>query len=352
MGVDLLNPFEVEPASELAQDSTGEPLWTEFCFFFAYDPDADAGVSIHAGREPIDPSVWRVTIGVILPGGSELLMAKCSGRDGDRRGAGAGGFKATCIEPMRLWTIGYDGAMIRSSRGQLCRGAGIDDVGELASFHLSFEGAGPLWDLRKKMTDQSWASGHWEQICRVRGDIRIGGETLSLRRGCGVRDHSYGPRDYTGVLGNFWTNVLFEDGRAVMLQHTVSQKLASEIRHGYVYWNDGSPLEVVELVESPDVSGADTPDGHETADPLAQDSLRRSRAIFKTTRGEQAIAWELRHAVPTTYVAPSGEVIGTDFRRPDGLQLTESAARFDWDGVTGWGNRERVAGIRTLRPNP
>jgi hypothetical protein len=350
--VTLLNPFDVDPAAELAQDSTGEPLWTEFCFFFAYDPDADAGVSIHAGREPADPSIWRVTIGLMLPGGVDLLMAKRSGRDGDGRGAGAAGFKATCVEPLRLWTIGYDGSMIRCPRDELCRAAAADDIGELASFQLSFEGVGPMWDLRKKMPSQSWASGHWEQICRVRGEVRVNGETLPIRNGFGVRDHSYGPRDYDGVLGNFWANALFEDGRAVMMQHTVSQKLSSEIRHGYVFWNNGSPLEVVELVEAPEVSNLGTPDGHETADPLAQESLRRSRAIIRTSRGDQTIAWELLHSVPTTYVAPSDEVIGTDFRRPDALQLTESVARFRWEGETAYGNRERVAGVRTLRPSP
>jgi hypothetical protein len=347
--MDLINPFGVDPAAELAQQSTGEPLWTEFCFFFAYDPDADAGVSIHAGREPADPSLWRATIGVMLPGGTELLMAKRSGRDGDGRGAGAAGFKANCIEPLRLWTIGYDGLMVRAARDTLCRGPGTDDVGEIASFHLSFEAMGPMWDLGKQMTGQSWASGHWEQICRVRGELRVGGEMFPIRNGHGVRDHSYGPRDYAGVLGNFWANALFDDGRAVMLQHTMSEKLTSEIRHGYVFWNDGTPLEIVELADAPAVSDADTPDGHDAADPLADDALRRSRAVLRTSRGEHTITWELIHTVPTTYVAPSDEVIGTDFRRPDGLQLTESAARFQWDGTTGWGNRERVAGIRTLR---
>jgi hypothetical protein len=71
--------------------------------------------------------------------------------------------------------------------------------------------------------------------------------------------------------------------------------------------------------------------------------------VIRSSRGEHTIEWQLLHAVPTTYVAPSQDVLGTDFRRPDGLQLTESAARFDWDGATGYGNRERVAGIRTLR---
>jgi hypothetical protein len=243
-------------------------VWTEFCFFFACDPDAGAGISIHAGREPEDPSIWRVTIGVILPGGRELLIAKRSGRNGDRRGAGAAGFKASCIEPMRLWTVGYDGTMIRCSREDLCRCAAVDDVGELAAFALSFEAAAPLWDLRKQMAGQSWAAGHWEQICRVRGEIQVGGRRLEIRNGFGVRDHSHGPRDYAGVLGNFWVNALFDDGRAVMLQHPVSEKLSSEIRHGYVYWNDGSPLEVVELLDASAVCVADTPDGHEAADPL------------------------------------------------------------------------------------
>jgi hypothetical protein len=346
---DLMNPFEVDPKVEFAQESTGEDLWTEFCFFFAYDPAADVGVSIHAGREPVDPSIWRATIAVILPGGEELLVAKKSGRGGDERGAGAGGFKAACVEPMQRWTIAYDGMMCRSTRAELCAGPGIDDVSEYATFDLTFEGASPFWDLKANMDRQSWASGHWEQICQVTGDFRVGGETIAMADGSGVRDHSFGSRDYDGVLGNFWMNTRFPGGRTFMAQNTLGGSAHGQIRHGYVFWGDGSPLEIVELADSPDVSNTETPDGYETSDPLAQESLRRQSLVLGTSRGPQTIEWELLHSVATTYIAPSDEVLGTDFRRRDALQLTESVARVTWDGETGWGNRERVAGIRTLR---
>lgn len=345
----LLNPFAVDPRVELPHPIEPVPLWTEYCYFFGYDLQTRTGLSVHIGREPFDPQLWRATLGIYLSG-EDLLVAKCVGRNGHGRGPGTGPLRITCLEPMRLWSIEFDGVAHASTRTELTREVLRDSPGEPLSFYLLFEGAAPFWDMHQTlMKEQSWGSRHWEQICRVRGEIRCRGNTLAVA-GAGVRDHSVGPRDYAPVIGNFWANGFFpESGRAFMAQLTRSANLGAEIRHGYVFRNDGTPLEVVKLLESPPVNTATTSAASIASDPLSDASLKSLQITLATSRGKEVIDGELLHSIGTTYLSPSEELIGTDFARDDGLQLTESAARFRWNGEVGLGVRERIAGIRTLR---
>lgn len=348
----LLNPFGVDPAMELPHQPQPVPLWTEFCYFFAYDADAQMGISIHAGTDPSDPRIWRATIAMYLPG-EDLLVAKYCGRDGHSRGAGAGPLRITCVEPMRLWTVTFDGLCQATTRPESMSGAHRDSPHELASFCLTFDGAAPLWDIHARMKEQSWGSNHWEQICTVRGSMTLRGETTSIA-GTGVRDHSCGPRDYGPVISNFWTNMLFPDGTAFQAQLTRSEGLGSEIRGGYIFRGDGSALEVGELVDCPDVGSLNTPKASVERDPLDDPSLKNYRFVLKTKAGLEEVEGELLHSAATTYVAPNDELLGTDFTQlqkgqPRVTQLTESPVRYRWRGMIGYGGRERIARIDTLK---
>src|ERR1700761_5620248 len=134
---------------------------------------------------------------------------------------------------------------------------------------------------------------HWEQICRVRGSVTIGGRTYELD-GAGVRDHSHGPRDYTAIIGNRWSNMVFPSGKALM---TMATRVAGNfIIGGYIYRNDGSPLEVIKLLEYPFVAGLDTPHQSIAADPLTDESVRKFGMIIQTKRGQEEITGEILHA--------------------------------------------------------
>ena len=347
----LINPFGMDPQSELPAPIQNIPLWTEYNYFHCHDPVTETGISMHVGREPYDPQIWRATLGIYVPGGEDLLVAKYTGRNGHARGAGAGPVRITCVEPFRLWTLEFDGTVQPVSRKENMGGVHVDTPGELAKFFLRFEGASPMWDLHHHMTDQPWASAHWEQICRVTGEISFRGKTWPVNGG-GVRDHSCGPRNYAGVISDFWINALFENGASMMVQ-TVRIE-GSEIRNGYIFRNDGTPLEVVEIVEGPVVNTIDTPKTSVEKDPLMDGSLRKFRFVIRTKRGLETVEGEMVHSVATTYIEPNDELLGTSFHlidkgQPNALQLTESAANFTWNGIKGIGNRERVARISTLK---
>jgi hypothetical protein len=358
----LINPFKVPTEEELPHVTNGTTNWTEYCYFLGYCGQSRTGATIHIGRHSIDTRIWRGTLGIYLPDG-DLLVAKYFGRDGSDRGPGAGPLQVRCIEPMRLWSVEFDGLAERVTRPAIMNAVHKDSPAELARFYLLFEAAAPLWDLGRSnmaqqmilITDEKVSIGqkeshlhHWEQICWVRGEVSVGGKTYPVN-GTGVRDHSHGPRDYTAILGNHWLNVVFPSGKAMMLQATrVGDNF---IRGGYIFRNDGSPLEVVKLLEHPFVGDKDTAHKSIAADPLTDPRCKSLGWVIQTKRGKEEITGELLHAMGTTYLKPNYELVGTDIARVNGgSQLSESPCVYKWDGETGLGMAERITLMEHLRP--
>lgn len=348
---DVLNPFNVEAESEFPHTPQPVEYWSEFYYFFGYDPNHNIGFSIHQGRAHFKPDIWLTTVQIYFPDDT-ILLSKSAGRSGSRRGAGSGPFQARCIEPLRLWSLEFDGLAQRIERSESMRRPVVDGPNEALEFNIVWEGKAPIWDLHAHlkhdmMDRQSWGSQHWEQNGVFRGAMRVGDQLLSLS-GFGCRDHSVGPRNYASVTGHLWCNVMFPDGRAFLAQHLRSIDKSAEIKLGYIYWADGTPLEVVDLVEGPPVNDAEVPDRSLASDPLSDPSLKNFKIVFNTSRGRQEIHGELLHSASLTFISPCDEMVGTDLTNGDRLQLAECPTRYSWDGVIAYGLRERVARTRTL----
>ena len=258
----LLNPFDVDPDEERMHRPEPVPNWSEYCFLYAGDSGTDHGLSIHIGRDCEAPSIFRGSVAIFLPG-DEILIAACSGRNGARYCAGAGPLTLTCIEPMRLWLAEFDGLVQRVRRADMMTQVASDQPTEVASFRVLFEAASPLWDLDRagiagsmvlvadtvpETHTESNRSHHWQQVGRSRGEIRVRGAGIPIS-GAAVRDHTYGPRDYATLNGSGWFNGVFPDGMSFMVMATrVGDNF---IRGDFIFRNDGSPLEVIKLLEHP-----------------------------------------------------------------------------------------------------
>jgi hypothetical protein len=358
---EVLNPFDVLPSEELPHAPVMVRNWTEYFFFFAYDIATGYGVNVHIGREPTAPDIWRGTLGIFLPK-DELLVAKYCGSDGSARGAGAGPLQFRCVEPLRTWSADFRGLVQSRSRNAALTSVACDSLTEMASFKLTFEGFGPVWDLEKALGGPKLildptasatepggrVSHHWEQIGRVHGEISCRGETISVNA-VGIRDHSYGPRDYTPIVGSAWSAAMFPDGSVVM---AMAMELSGhDIKVGYLTRGPGEPIEIVEVIESPPLNGTGTLPRSVPADLVSDAKLRTFRWVLKSRRGEETLEGELLHAMPVTLVAPGHELLGTDLDRADrSWQMADCPARYQFNGKTGAGVRERIARISVLRP--
>jgi hypothetical protein len=361
----LLNPFGIDPADELPHAAQDVANWTEYVYFMGYDDRAHQGISVHIGREPTDTDIWRGTLGIFLPDGESLLVAKYLGRDGSDRGPGAGPLQVRCVTPFRTWMLEFNGLVHRVPRNQIMTQTFRDAKAEVASFCLIFEGAGPMWDLEQAVQragnvqslvlDEEVSEAkrdklkthHWEQICRVHGHMTVGGETTQISGG-GIRDHSHGPRDYGPIIGSNWINAVFPSGKVVMAMGM--NLVGRSINIGYIFRGDGSPLELIEIVEQPPIVTEQTDPRSMPADPLADSRTRQVRIVLKSRKGEEVITGELLHAMGTTYVSPNHELVGTDLEQVQGgSQLAECPTRFHWDRESGVGVRERIARVGALR---
>jgi hypothetical protein len=341
----LINPYGHTAESEYPHTPVKMPNWTEHYTFYGYDLENEVGVHIHVGRLPADPRIWRSVMQVYLPGGEELLVAKYHGRDGDDRGPGAGPFKAVCIEPFKTWVMDFDGAMFNAKRSLQMREVMRDGTAEPVAWHMLLEAAGPLFGRNEDLLEgRSSSTFHSEQVCSMTGFLRYRDKYIRMR-GVGVRDHSSGPRDYGPVVADIWFHGLFPSGTVVQTQVVRFEK--AEYATAYIYRNDGNPIEVAELLEHPRVNDINTPPQSVSSDPLI-DKDKQFRIRMKTKQGIEIVEAELLHAGVITYFAPVEEFLGTELRRPDGIQMCEAPVRLKLNGEVGAGIRERVCRTGTL----
>jgi hypothetical protein len=102
---------------------------------------------------------------------------------------------------------------------------------------------------------EEFAKGHYEQLVEGHGVIRVGDEEWEVR-GCGLRDHSWGPRYWQAPWYYRWltANVGPEFG---FMASRVAKKDGPGTRGGFV-WEDGA-LHLCDHVEiSTDVDGDDS----------------------------------------------------------------------------------------------
>ena len=88
-----------------------------------------------------------------------------------------------------------------------------------AKAHLEWHGLSPAtsYDAHPRgPLPKAVAWGHYEQSCRVTGELHVAGRTVAFD-GFGQRDHSWGFRHWAGLHQWHWVTGFFTDGRCVNL---------------------------------------------------------------------------------------------------------------------------------------
>jgi hypothetical protein len=202
------------PQDERMHAVGGHAAWSESYYFNFVDPQSGIGMFTRMGFRPGDG--WADGLHVVYLGGDRVaftygrrtIEADLARYDGDLR---AGDLELVCVVPFQSWEVRYDGP---------CQ--------DVADAHVLME--------RRKARPQGWyrparlrmrldfdatsaphyaaagERGHFEQTGHVRGRIEVigadGSESFEVD-GFGVRDKSWGPRDWGasggGESGRGWT---------------------------------------------------------------------------------------------------------------------------------------------------
>lgn len=318
-----LRPVFLSDADDLPHPIVHEPLWSENYLSHAVFPDTGCAHWLHQGRTAFDSRTWQDFFVFYLPD-DRFLCAKGTARLPDDRGPQGPALIYRCDEPFTQWTKSFHGLARLVTGDQLRAGPLTDGLGVGVDMEVTWTARGAAFDM--DMSGQSWGHTHYEQNCDLSGFIAFGDERIELA-GTGLRDHSWGPRDFAPIDHHCWIHGQWPDGRSFMIFHLLTMQ-GQVLSHVTV--DDGRGRMNARIV-------SDAP----LIDTLVQGqdpyTLR-----FETERGIVDITAQPGRSATLSMAGTSEMVIGRDPEPTASHWLAEATTRFTWDGDEGWGLTERT----------
>jgi hypothetical protein len=330
----------METNDELMHPVGDHPSWSESYYFNFVDPVSKVGMFTRMGFRP--GNGWADALHVIYLQGRRVAFTygrrdidkDLSRYDGDLK---TGALSLTCVAPHKQWHIHYLGPAQDIADGEIlltrsrARPEGWFEPAEL-EMTLQFD----------CLTEPHYANqgehGHFEQSGRVSGQIRLGDERWPVT-GYGVRDKSWGPRDWgVGSQGDDkqkdrnsqqmegpqpfvnWFSMNF--GEDAALGGSCFRQGDGSLRGSGWLQRGGESVELSEVT----IRTGYKPDSiiHEAIELEA-----------RTAAGEKiAISGQVSSVCPTKIPMPGGAIF-----------INEGLAQFRWDERVGYGIAEHWHGL-------
>jgi hypothetical protein len=310
-------------SAERPQPIQDVPLWSENLCFTGWDRERGIGVFVHTGRTPIDPELWHEIVALHLPGG-RVLVGKNFSRGESADGPTGSLLTTQCLEPFRAWSIAFNGPLRSVGEDELAAAALADGPQPGVRLDLRFDSDLPVWDFGSHGAGD-WARRHYQQLGTLKGTLATDDLETHLTME-GWRDHSAGVRNMAPFLRHVLVTAQFDDGRslyAVQLEDSGSERPFVLGRLG-----DASSVTDLQMVSLPPIDDVRAPS------PIYQFALGPSS-------GPVTVRAEMQCILPVTMFPPNDMVIGVA-SGPGAYVLWMGQARFDLDGVTGYGHVERA----------
>jgi hypothetical protein len=139
----------------------------------------------------------------------------------------------------------------------------LDDPDGDTRAHLTWDGITGCfpYDLNPTPLPKAVAWGHYEQTCRVTGDLIVRGDRVRFD-GIGQRDHSWGFRDWAGLREWHWiTGFVPGDELLSFNVFDVVQPDGTETVNGFAHV-DGADHAIVAVDRETDETGTGAPQGY------------------------------------------------------------------------------------------
>lgn len=210
----------IADADELRHAPDGDPAYNESSYYnFAC---ADSGVVgwLRVGLQG-NRRAGQATAVIFLPTG-ETLFAFERVRDPDDDVLAAGSLTIEIISPHEEQWLTFDGsaAVLDDGRALTDPKAALTAAPTARTVvYLSVTGLGASFGSGGRddahVLERTMSLGHYEQFVHVAGEVQVDGRTYAVN-GRGLRDHSWGPRDWAGPLCYRWVTAALDDGSALM----------------------------------------------------------------------------------------------------------------------------------------
>jgi hypothetical protein len=202
-----------EPADEGFKAPGPEEQWSDSFYFGGGDPRRGVALYTRIGRRPNEGRI-EGALGIWLPDGRFLLAF---GRDSDAERIAAGPVSYECGLPFELWRLNVDGrGRVYARAEDIALAPDSYEEAELGG-ELRFSAwTGPI-EFESGLSD-AVATRHYEQPGSLAGVIELEGERVPLA-GAGMRDHSWGVRDWQSVPYWRWFGMVVDPDNFVMLNN-------------------------------------------------------------------------------------------------------------------------------------
>jgi len=250
----------LEPQDEYMHELGPEPNFNESMYFNVFDPANEVGGFFRLGNRANEGQAEMTTC-IYLPDGRVGFMYKrpeISSNDA----FDAGGMRFEVVTPFEELKVSYEGKVVL-----------LDDPLQMADPKKAFTenpyaectvditytkvsdmfGGEP--DTPHEAPGEEFAKGHYEQLNRGVGSIKVGDEEWAID-GYGLRDHSWGPRFWQAPWYYRWLtcNVGGDFG---FMASRVAKREGAGTRGGFV-WEDGKLHLCDDMQLSTSWSGEDT----------------------------------------------------------------------------------------------
>jgi hypothetical protein len=204
---------QITAANESWQAPGAEEQWSDSFYFGGGDGEGLAFYS-RIGRRP-NEGVTEAALGIWLPGQGFLLSFARTDAGADEIAAGPLSFE--CALPLTLWELRFDGAGRLFERAEHLATQRDSYTTVPVSGALRFVAWGEPLSFGTGLA-QGVASDHYEQPGSLSGVIEVDGRRRPLV-GRGMRDHSWGVRDWQGVPWWRWFGMVVDPDNFLILNH-------------------------------------------------------------------------------------------------------------------------------------
>lgn len=240
----LLNVTDEDERLHPVEDAS--PYWSDSLFFDAWDPASGTALLT---RMAVLPNQAKATAGFLVWRDG----APSYGYGHEHAGPAPGDWDVMSI----------GGVTYRMEQGCQRWSVRLDEPAGDARAFLTWDGFTSCFPYDRNPTPlpKVVAWGHYEQTCRVTGDLVIGGDHVRFD-GVGQRDHSWGFRQWAGVREWHWVTGFFGPSGTELSFNIfhVTQHDGTVTVNGFVH-SDGNDLAVVAVERETDVSATGAPQG-------------------------------------------------------------------------------------------
>lgn len=233
----------LEPHDEYMHELGPEPNFNESMYINCFDPGTKMGGWFRMGNRA-NEGYAEMTVCIYLPDGRVGFMFKRPEISSNDR-LDAAGMTWTMVKPFEELRVDYVGkVVVLSDPYEMSnpKEAFKNNPYSECEVHLTFTGQGRSSmfggepDTPHEKPGEEFAKAHYEQLVEATGTIRIDDEEWHMN-GCGLRDHSWGPRYWQAPWYYRWLTANFGPELGFMASR-VARKDGPGTRGGFV-WENG-----------------------------------------------------------------------------------------------------------------